>query len=196
MHPAPTLAVLIMAAGRSRRMGQDKLLLRGQNGRALLHDRILAATHSGHRVFVALPADTPDRLRIVQKGHATPLICPNAAQGLGHSLSQAVAQLPPGLDGVLIMLADMPALSASDLEQVCAAFDPGRIVRGATPDRVPGHPVLIPAQYLERLTRLIGDSGAQNALKDLPLKLVPLPEKNAIWDVDTPDDWLAWSKGN
>ncbi|UWQ13016.1 nucleotidyltransferase family protein [Aliiroseovarius sp. M344] len=194
MHPAPTLAVLIMAAGRSLRMGQDKLLLCDQNGQTLLEDRIIAATHNGYRVFVALPPDTPDRLRIVQNGHATPLICPNAAQGLGHSLSQAVAQLPPGLDSVLIMLADMPALSANDLEQVCAAFDPGRIVRGATPDRVPGHPVLIPAQYLDRLTRLIGDSGAQNALKDLPLKLVPLPEKNAIWDVDTPDDWQAWSK--
>ncbi|MCK8463586.1 nucleotidyltransferase family protein [Aliiroseovarius sp. S1339] len=193
MTAAPTLAILIMAAGQSRRMGRDKLLLRGPDGQTMLQDRIATAMAAGHRVFVALPTDRPDRLRVVQASAATPLPCPNAAQGLGHSLSEAVRQLPSGLDGIVIMLADMPAISSDDLSRVCAAFDPDRVVRGATADRVPGHPVLVPSRFFARFDGLVGDCGAQIALKGLTDHLVPLPNKNAISDVDTLAEWKIWS---
>ncbi|MCI2393675.1 nucleotidyltransferase family protein [Aliiroseovarius sediminis] len=191
MDPAPNLAVLVMAAGQSRRMGRDKLLLPARDGRPLLEHRIRAAQRTGHRVFVALPPDAQERQQVVYNLDATPLICTDAALGLGHSLSQATGQLPKGVAGVLIVLGDMPALTGDDLVAVCTRFDPKRILRGAGGD-APGHPVLIPARFLNRLKSLSGDQGALHALKDAPTGLVPLSGDHACFDVDTPDDWKMW----
>lgn len=193
MSPAPSLAILIMAAGQSRRMGRDKLLMRERDGQTLLANRIAAAHGTGHPVFVALP-DTASsaRMAVVQGSPATPLPCPNGTQGLGHSLSDAMARVPPGVDGVMIVLADMPALSQDDLRLVSKAFDPDRVVRGATADLVAGHPVLIPKRFLDRLSGITGDRGAQGVLASLPTTLVPLPGTHAVLDVDTPDDWAGW----
>lgn len=192
MSQATSLAVLIMAAGQSRRMGRDKLLLRGRDGAPLLADRIDTALATGRPVFVALPDQDTDRLKIVRATKATPLFCPNASLGMGHSLSDAIGMLPLDLDGVLIMLADMPALTTRDINQVCAAFGPDCILRGGTQNLTPGHPVLVPARFLSKLDVLQGDQGAQNTLKDVPTRIVPLPDDHAAFDIDTGEDWQLW----
>ncbi|MCK0138702.1 nucleotidyltransferase family protein [Aliiroseovarius sp. F47248L] len=192
MSQAPSLAVLIMAAGQSRRMGRDKLLLCGSDGVALLTNRIDTAIKTGHRVFVALPQHDSPRRELVSETKATPLSCPNAHLGMGHSLSEAIGMLPDEHHGVLILLADMPALTADDLCQTCAAYDPDRIIRGGTQDLAPGHPVLVPARYLDRLESLAGDQGAQSSLKGMPTRIIPLPQDHAFFDIDTEEDWQLW----
>ncbi|GHE95354.1 molybdopterin-guanine dinucleotide biosynthesis protein A [Aliiroseovarius zhejiangensis] len=192
MSRAPSLAILILAAGRSRRMGRDKLMLRRHDGVPLLANRISTALATGHGVFVALPARSPTRLTLVRQSLATPLPCPDAGRGMGHSLAHAIGSLPKGLDGVLVLLADMPALTLDDLMSLSDGFDPDRILRGATQDNAPGHPVLIPARFLSRLSALEGDQGAHHVIADLPTRLIPLPADHARFDVDTPADWQEW----
>lgn len=192
MSAAPSIAVLVMAAGQSRRMGQDKLLLTDDVGQSLLASSIDAALGVGLPVYVALPDNTPKRLAVARERPVTTLICPDAASGMGHSLSNAVSKMPSGLDGIVILLADMPAISTSDICAVLSAFQPDKIARGAGATDAPGHPVLIPACYFDRLKKLTGDQGALAALKDVPRILVQLPDQNAVTDIDTPDDWSAW----
>ena len=192
MATSPKIAILIMAAGLSTRMGRDKLLLRYNDGTPLLADRIAAALCTKLDVFVAVGAHQEDRMAIINPTQATALICDGSELGLGHSLAQSIQRLPVDLDGVIILLADMPAITTDDLQALRDEFGASHITRGATHDDTPGHPVLIPAKYLSELQSLHGDQGAQSVLKNLPTQLVQLPDNHASLDVDTPDQWQLW----
>ncbi|WP_371171133.1 nucleotidyltransferase family protein [Aliiroseovarius sp. 2305UL8-7] len=192
MGTPPNIAILIMAAGQSRRMGRDKLMLRAEGGPALLEDRLHVALRTDSVVYAAVGADQSARQACIQATQATLVICNDAHRGLGHSLSQAIAMLPEGLDGVVILLADMPAITTGDILKVRECFNPGLIARGAMTDGTPGHPVLFPKRYFASLTALEGDQGAQSVVKGAPTKLASLPEDHAILDIDTPEDWDLW----
>ncbi len=194
MNRAPNLCVVLMAAGQSRRMGgADKLLL-SLNNIPLLADRLRTAQESGFDVLLALPPEhsAPQRWNVA-RSHSFPKLtitpCPDTHLGLGHSLSAAFSALNDRYDAALVVLADMPALTAADLRTVAAAFAPGRIARGQTSTGKPGHPVLIPRHLFPKMRGLTGDQGAQQILRQERVHLVPLPDHHAEADIDTPEDW-------
>ncbi|HUF55987.1 MAG TPA: nucleotidyltransferase family protein [Thermohalobaculum sp.] len=122
---------------------------------------------------------------------------PRAAEGMGTSIAAGVAALPPGMDGALILLADMPEIGTAEIDRLLAAFDPaeGReIVRALAPDGTPGHPVLFGRRFFEALRALEGDEGARRILAEHHefLAEVTLPGAAAGTDLDTPEDWARW----
>jgi len=84
----------------------------------------------------------------------------------------------------------MPDITAEDMRALAAAFDGARAARGAGADGTPGHPVLLPAAALSALARLSGDTGARGLVRGA--RLVALPGRHALTDLDTPEDWAAW----
>lgn len=192
MRRTPKLAILLLAAGQARRMGRDKLMMRGPDGTSLLDGRLHAACATPYPVFVALPPDNQPRQSCVAESTAQALICSDAAQGMGHSLSQAMAQLPKGLDGVVILLADMPDISTRDILQISHHYGPDHVVRGCDNWLRDGHPILIPTRYFPRLSTLRHDAGARAALRHCPTRYVRLPDHHASRDIDTEQDWALW----
>jgi molybdenum cofactor cytidylyltransferase len=100
-------------------------------------------------------------------------------------------------DAVLVVLADMPEVGASEIDRLIAAFDPGEgreIVRAVTADGTPGHPVLFGRRFFESLAALEGDRGARDILRDAAEFVVeiPTPGRAALTDLDTPEAWDAW----
>ncbi len=192
----PSLAILILAAGASSRMGGvDKLLMpvRGQN--PLLSDRIKAATATGSLVDVALPdrEKAPARWKCLDDSAAIAVTISKPEQGLSASLKQGINALPDATDAVLILPADMPDITTADMSAVLQAFVPDKIVRGGSDAGKPGHPVLIPAVWFEKLSDISGDVGARDLLRATSdQNLVPLPAHHAHCDLDTPEDWAAW----
>ncbi len=193
----PALPVLVLAAGASRRMeGRDKLLEPVAGGAPLLAERVQAALATGQKVLVALPppAQAPARHACLPAG-AQPVIVTATPPGMGASLAALVHALPrlvPEAQGALVLPADMPDLSTADLRRVIAAFDPACILRGASAGGRPGHPVLFPAGWFDRLATLAGDEGGRGLLKDAPVTLIRLPGDHALTDLDTPQAWAAW----
>ncbi len=119
---------------------------------------------------------------------------------MGTSIGAGVAALRPDADAVLVVLADMPELTAAHVDRLIAAFDPaaGRaIVRATTEAGRPGHPVLFGRRFFELLRGLEGDAGARPLIADYPefLVEVALPGSAAATDLDTPEDWAAWRAG-
>lgn len=192
MAPDPKLAILIMAAGQARRMGRDKLLMRSPDGTSLLQGRLRAACATPYPVFVALPPNNEPRKNCVAHSPARAVICPDARRGMGHSLSHAIAEIAKGLDGVLILLADMPDISTRDILLICKHYHPDHVVRGCDNILRCGHPVLVPATILPRLNMLTQDAGAASVLRNLPTCYVTLPDHHASRDIDTEEDWIAW----
>ncbi len=196
------LALLILAAGAARRMGRDKLLLPVEGRPMLRHvalTALQAARGRGLPVIVTLPAGQPARRAAIADLDCALVEVEDAGEGMGASLRAGLAALPEGAGAVLVLLADMPAITAADLARMIKAHarEPGRILRAAGSAGEPGNPVLIPLSFLADFP-LSGDRGARDLLARhaASLRLVPVEGDHALRDIDTAADWADWQNRN
>ncbi|MBR9649953.1 nucleotidyltransferase family protein [Thalassovita aquimarina] len=193
-----TIAILILAAGSSSRMGpgRDKLL-EPLHGRPLLTLMLDRAHATGCPVYACLPSPSHPRARLMDD-RTTSVWVPDADEGMGASIRTGIRALPDTVEAVMILPADMPELTAEDLRTVLNAYESGRIVRGTSAEGKPGHPVIFPRDCFDDLKALGGDRGARGVLTDHAerLKLIPLPARHALTDLDTPEAWANWRAGH
>lgn len=189
-------AILLLAAGASARMGgRDKLLEPVANGQPLITDRARVALSSGAPVVVTLPPriSAPDRWAALAGLALRPMAVSRPERGLSASLAAGIAALPADSPGALVMLADMPEITTSDLAALLDRWDGATLRRAATADGQPGNPVLFPAASFEALRALTGDRGARDLLANAKgVELIPLPAHHALTDLDTTSDWARW----
>jgi CTP:molybdopterin cytidylyltransferase MocA len=103
--------------------------------------------------------------------------------------------MPPQLDGVMILPADMPEIDAPDMRALIDAFRAEPAIWQATSeDGTPGHPVIFPADLLDEVAKVKGDRGARDVLAAHPdrIRRLALPGRRALLDLDTPEDWARW----
>lgn len=186
-------AVLLPAAGASSRMrGGDKLLedVAGDPCLRVMAARALAVTPV---VIVTLPTADHPRAAVLDGLAVTRVIVADAAQGMSRSLVAGAAAVPPG-HALMVLPADMPGITVASLLALAKAQDGHSVLRGATKDGRPGHPILFPPHLLLHFARLTGDRGAAPILTqpDVTIRLITLPGDQAILDLDTPEDWAAF----
>jgi molybdenum cofactor cytidylyltransferase len=125
----------------------------------------------------------PERLSICRN--------PDYANGLSTSLRCGLAALPADTSAMVILLADMPRVTAAHIDRIIAAFDPDRpsIVVPTCRGRR-GNPVLWPRRYFAELRRIVGDTGARGLLETYADEVVSVDigEDAILVDVDTQAD--------
>ena len=188
-----SLVILLLAAGASSRMrGGDKLLeeVGGNPLVAVMADRARQVAP----VIVTLPSDTHARAKALTGKDITPLPVSDADEGMAASIRAGTRALPDTATGVMILPGDMPELTSADLQTLANAWrsDPSHIHRATAADGTPGHPVIFPHSQFDALKALTGDTGARAILKSQPVRRVALPDRHALTDLDTPEDWSAW----
>ena len=119
-----------------------------------------------------------------------------SVQGLSRSIRSGLAAAPPETAALMILLPDMPEIATDDMNAVLAEHGAADIVRAATADGRPGHPVLIARELFPRLARLEGDQGLRSVIRPNQdrVRLIPRPGERALLDLDTPDEWAAWRR--
>ncbi|KIC44222.1 4-diphosphocytidyl-2C-methyl-D-erythritol synthase [Ruegeria sp. ANG-S4] len=194
MKPVP---VILLAAGQSSRMGVgvDKLM-QPIDGAPLLRRTAQRALSVGP-VFAALPPAPHPRYEALEGLGVQMVPVPDAVEGMNASLRAALARVAPDAETVMVLLSDLPDLSAQDLSDVARTVDthPDNLIwRATTTDGVPGHPVIFHKSLFGALAALRGDDGAQSVVKSCRGKVHhhPLPDMRALQDLDTPEDWAAW----
>jgi len=183
--------ILLLAAGRSSRMRGGDKLLEDVDGTPLLRLMATRAVKAGP-TRVVLAAGQDDRGALLD-GVGIETVDVPADQAMADSLSAGSA----GVKGALLVaLADMPEITANDLYLLIGLHGhaPKAILRAATPEGTPGHPVLFPADLVKEFAALTGDQGAKPILTRHAerVHLVPLKDARATVDLDTPEDWAAW----
>jgi molybdenum cofactor cytidylyltransferase len=186
------VAALVLAAGRSTRMGAVNKMLAEIGGKPLVRiaaEQALASRakpvivvtgHEHEKVEKAL-GDLP--VRFVHNR--------DYAEGLGTSLRTGIAAVPPQADGAIICLGDMPQVDSGLINKLLAAFDPerGALVVVPSIDGKRGNPVVWSRRFFNELMSITGDVGARHLIGQYAEAVVEVPLKGeaALTDVDTPE---------
>lgn len=193
---AARLPILLLAAGQSRRMrGADKLM-EPVAGTPLIRRQVAAAAAADLDPWVALPAREHPRAAALAGLRHTPLVLPGSVEGMGGTLRDGVAALPP-CPRFLICAADLAGLTADDFAAVAGADMAQALIAIATSDRgALGHPVMFDAALRPDFAALSGDEGARRIVQAHKgrMRTVPLPGDHATRDLDTPEDWADWRR--
>jgi len=189
MPTQPHIACIVLAAGRSTRMGAENKLLAELGGRPLVRHAAEAALASAGRPVIVVTGHQGAEVAAALAGLDLTLVAnPDYAAGLSSSLKAGVRALPADCDGVVILLGDMPRITGADLDRLIGTFAPGAIVV-PTHDGTRGNPVLWPAICFPELLQLEGDAGAKRliALHADLVREIDLGTDAIFSDIDTPD---------
>ena len=188
----PKVAALVLAAGQSRRMGERNKLLIEVDGRPMLRHAVEAATGAGVRETVVVTGHERERVEAALAGLPVRFVHnPDYAEGLSTSLKAGVGALGRKVDGALVLLGDMPRVTAEHLRRLIEAFDPteGRGIVVPTHHGKRGNPVLWARAYFAAMRDLQGDVGAKHLIGEHEDEVaeVDLPDEATLLDVDTPE---------
>lgn len=190
------IAILILAAGTSSRMGGGDKLQEDANGTPLLARVANRSLATGLPVFVTVPDKFHPRAALVPSDRVTLIEIPDRTEGMAASIRTGAATVQSNKCALMILPGDMPGLETSDLQALVKAHasQPDKIIRATSADGTPGHPVIFPVDLVPDLTTITGDAGARSviAANTDRLQSCPLPGNRAICDLDTPQDWAKW----
>ena len=190
------IAGLVLAAGRSTRMGGPNKLLEEINGKPLVRIVAEQALASRASPVIVVTGHQRERVERVLAGLSVTVVHnPDFADGLSTSLRAGIKAVPPDADGAIVTLGDMPQVSAKLIDRLIAAFDPerGALVVIPTIDGKRGNPVLWARRFFPDLLAVEGDIGARHLIAGYAEAVaeVAIEDAAALTDIDTPEALIA-----
>jgi molybdenum cofactor cytidylyltransferase len=192
----PAVAVLVLAAGRSTRMGGPNKLLQPWDGKEIVRISVENALRAAVGPVYVVMGHQSDQVRAALSGLDVQFVDnPAYADGLSTSVRAGIAALPAAIDGVTVCLGDMPGVDATLIRRLIDAFQPtaGAVAVIPSYNGQRGNPVVWARRFFPDLLRLEGDAGARALLRSFSEGVVEVAvDKVAVTvDVDTPDDLAA-----
>lgn len=192
------LAILIMAAGSSSRMGSIKQLLK-IDGKTLLEKAIETSKKIRNtRIVCVLGAHAEVIKKQINFEGVDFVINNEYALGLSTSIQSGITYLQTQnhpFEGVLILLADQPAIEMQYYQDMARLFseNPEQIVASSYGTKM-GVPAIFPKEVLNEIMRIQGDKGAQGFLQQNKQKIVTPEISVNLFDLDTPEDYDSYLK--
>lgn len=182
---------VVLAAGRSVRMGANKLLA-DLGGKPVLAHVLEAVKGTGLPAIVVTGNAEAEIAAMADRFGFPSIHAARYADGLSQSLAAGITAAPDDWSAALVLLGDMPDVDAEHIAGLAAAADANRI---AVPvhNGKRGNPVAWGRRYFARLRGLEGDVGGKALLAEFADDIVEvLIESDAIFmDVDTPEALAA-----
>jgi molybdenum cofactor cytidylyltransferase len=185
------VAAIVLAAGRSTRMGGPNKLLAEISGKKLVRiaaEQALASKASevivvtGHQAELVEQALEGLNVKFARN--------PDFAGGLASSVKAGIAAVSDNADGAVICLGDMPLIDAKLIERLIEAFAPdrGNLIVVPVAEGRRGNPVLWSRRFFNELMTLDGDIGARHLIGKHAEAVaeVPVEGNGAFLDIDTP----------
>ena len=191
------IGAVVLAAGKSTRMGEPKQLL-PWNGRPLLEHTLANLRNIKLNEIVVVLGCGADAVRKrVDLDHLKVVENKNYEQGMGNSLGVGVSALAEATDAVLIALADQPFVRSETYEQLIDQYrqSDAQIViptyRGFR-----GNPVLLDRSVFPEVMALNGDVGCRAIFGDHSdgITKVAVDDVGILLDIDTKDDFAKLRK--
>ncbi len=194
------VAAIILAAGRSTRMGGPNKLLAELGGKPLVRIVAEQALASKAQGVIVVTGHQADEVKNALRGLKVTFVHnPYFAEGLASSVKAGIAAVPENADGAVICLGDMPLIDAHLVDRLVEAFAPDRggLIVVPVSDGRRGNPVLWSRRFFNELMTLDGDIGARHliAKHGEAVAEVPVEGHGAFLDIDTPQALEAAQRG-
>jgi molybdenum cofactor cytidylyltransferase len=183
------IAGILLAAGAGSRFGGGKLTYLLPDGTPIA---VSAAANlrcaCEHMVAIVRPDD--DELAAQLEAAGCDIVyCPDAAQGMGHSLAAGVRATPDAAAWI-VALADMPFIDGSSHQAVASCLRAGASIAATRLNGRRGHPVGFSAKWFTQLAAMTGDQGGKDILQKHPQDLVlcPVDDAGVVLDIDRKED--------
>jgi molybdenum cofactor cytidylyltransferase len=189
----PTVAAIVLAAGKSTRMAPyNKLLIADRTGKAMVARVIDNILSSRARPVLVVTGHRGDEVReAIGKRPVTFVEAADYANGLAASLKAGVSAAPTDASAALVCLGDMPLVTGRMIDRIIDNYDPdeGRLIVTPTHAGQVGNPILWDRSFFAEILGLAGDSGARVLLKRHAEQVVEVAmEDDAVLrDFDTVD---------
>ena len=182
---------VVLAAGASRRMGNDKLSQRLVDGSTLMQRAIRAC--GGYPAVVV----TSSALAATLEPPAGVIVVVNdePERGMTHSFRLADARIAPDRS-IAVLPADLPLANAATTRTVVEAAGGVDVCYPVRANGTPGHPVVFSPEARKLLGEL-PEGDTLRALRENPalsLRALPIEDDAPYLDVDEPDDLRRWSE--
>lgn len=195
------IAAIVLAGGRSERMGTQKLAIK-LGGKTVLERVVDALNEAQVDSILVVLGPTASGLEGLVRPPAQALVLAEQTRDMRSTLEAAVDHIESEgrmsqNDGLLVCLGDQPTLRSETVRSLLAAYqlDPSRIVVPVFDGRR-GHPVLLPWQTLASIRRLPPEQGLNALLRGAVCGVIELPTDDAdvLLDLDEPSDLALLSK--
>ncbi|MES2127212.1 MAG: nucleotidyltransferase family protein [Pseudomonadota bacterium] len=181
---------ILLAAGRGSRFDptgeRNKLLAITASGDAVAVASARALLAVLPRVIACVSDDAVGAA--LRKAGCAVTHCAEATRGMSASLAHALRCSPPGTEGWLVALGDMPYVQGATLLALCAALEQGADIAVPVCGGQRGNPVGFSAKHLPALLALEGDQGARAIVRSHPVVEVPVDDTGIFRDIDTSSD--------
>lgn len=191
------LAAVVPAAGLSRRMGREKVLL--PFGRSSVLETILETLAAAGitEVVTVLRPDLPQAAERASRAGARVIFNAQPEEEMLVSIRLGLEAVTPGVRGVFIWPADHPAVSRGTITLLARRADPAAALVPSYRSRR-GHPALIGRDLLEAILGIPPGEGLRHLWRMRPEALVEIPveDRGVVQNIDTPEDYRQILEGS
>ena len=195
--PESGVVAIVPAAGSSRRMGTDKLLLEWED--TVVLGSVLDALEGGGAepvLVVASPRNRRLRAWIADRG-ASSAVNPRPERGMLSSVLAGLEALGGAervaarASGLLVCPGDHAGLEPASVRSLCDALDAGAPLAVPVYRRRRGHPLAIAAGLIREIPGLDYGVGLRQlvARHESDLVEIPVDDPAVVRDLDTPDEY-------
>jgi molybdenum cofactor cytidylyltransferase len=187
------VAAILLAAGRGTRFGEEPKLLAQVGGKALVRHAAEAAVDSTADPVIVVTGHRADAVQAELKGLPVRIVHnPLFADGLSTSLKAGFSALAPNARAAIILLGDMPLVSANLIDTLVAGWhergEPAALVPTLNGRR--GNPVVISRALQPDIETLSGDVGAGPVLRGRSDVVEwPTADEAVVQDIDTREEF-------
>jgi molybdenum cofactor cytidylyltransferase len=187
------ITVIILAAGESKRMGKQKLMLPFRQS-TILEQVVKGFSYSNlFEIIVVLGQEYQEITKLKSLKLVHTLLNKDYKQGMSASIIAGVKAVHKDTKGIMIALADMPFIEQSIIDCMINTYmekGKGIIVPACNGRR--GHPVIFSTAYRNELLTLKGDEGGRRIIETHPEDVFELEvgSDTVTRDIDTPEDYL------
>lgn len=187
MEKSKNLAIIILAAGKSSRLGSITKQLLKYREKSLLKTAVEKALEISNDVYVVLGHEKENCKKEIENLNVNILFNPNYENGLGSSISFGISHTK-NYKNSMILLCDQPFITTYYLKSMCEKIDNHTIISSLYEnENTPSVPAIFPLQYYKKLLELNEDKGAKSLLKNEYSISLKLEKKHSI-DIDTLED--------
>jgi len=186
------ISAIVLAAGQSRRMGCQKLLL-PFGGQTVIAHVVGAVLRSAIAETCVVVGGGRDRIAEALAGSGVTYVTnPDPAGDMLSSVRCGLRALSPRTEAILVVLGDQPGITSTLIDEMIRAFTDakdGIIVPVHAGQR--GHPLLLSAVYRDEILTGHEDVGLRGLLHAHPDDILDLSVATpaVLSDIDTPQDY-------